>query len=1115
MQIIPRFNPYSMTDDQILKLHTGQDASLKWMLSTIQNNQNQIHSKHVVVCGPYGSGKSFLLRRLQIHFKPYKTIACFLFPEVQTNIFHPDDFLASIQSVISCEYAFQLVPKWFSPSRDHWQKHLKTIGELLKKSSYKHVIIGIENLNTFLSEGGVFSSSSAQQLLKDFLTNSSWLTLVTTYAGCNLPDDANAIFKLFSCHNIPLWQEQDHERFIKKFFKKHDYSSDVQSKIKYKALARFTGGTPRNVLILADILRNEDLLSTTHALEKAMDIMTPFFQTQLFAMQPGHRLLIDALIRGGEPCSLKELGNRVQAKSSRISESISWLVNQGVLSMEACPPHETVMYITDRLFVHYYRMRHIHVHNRTKMLASVSEFLTTFYDHQELKQYAENFYWDGNVLIARDLMHIALSHAGLTIKALSWREDTPSLFHALNICEANDYELPKSEKKVVFQRSQMLDLLAASQYGPDHLDKKRLGRNILGSLFLDEKMRRYLFQKCIQNKLSQNQWMDLDLYLIVERIKLQDGYGDILIRLMDQIASGEILPDIIRESRIKRLKKDDPEIYHALIAFFSERLPFEVSSSEIFDSHKHCLTKLAKKEDVQAFHLEQMGWQMGWQKQFTKAVDYFQKALAVRKKNAHIKKQAWIFSQIGWCHQSLKEYEIALNFHEQACEYYSRFDDLINQAWNLGCIARIYGKRRHYETAIEKHHEALCLLEKQADRDLSAWNWSRIARNLTRLKRYDEAMNAHHTALNLIENENNIELEAWNLEGMAWIYGKIDQYEEAIKTQQKALKFRSQEGNISQQAWNLEGIGWGLGKLERYEEALKVLNRAFKIRERTRHVSGQAWNLEGIARYLGNLSRHEEAIAVHKRAFLLQEQKNNIDRQIWNYRGIAWNYKEMNVYDQSILFLYKALEKAERSDNLYWQPTLLGLIGWNLRQAHRLTDAIDAHEKAISIYKAQNNFSAIFENAGQVAINYFILGDTGRAWHILDHYGEGSKNPNKLISRMGDAVIYLEKNVRKATALKTGTDILDGIWYRRNQWNISPIIQCFFLALVKAEMDTFLIQKLVIYIHKRCGNLLDEPIHIIFALVKYIHSGRNPRLLKKMEPDQRRAVEALMESLGI
>ncbi|ETR73822.1 MAG: hypothetical protein OMM_00671 [Candidatus Magnetoglobus multicellularis str. Araruama] len=490
-------------------------------------------------------------------------------------------------------------------------------------------------------------------------------------------------------------------------------------------------------------------------------------------------------------------------------------------------------------------------------------------------------------------------------------------------------------------------------------------------------------------------------------MRINRAYGAFVTRLMDQMATSEIVPDVIQESRINRLKKSDPDMYYALVVFCFSRLPFDVSSEIQLEAHKRCIHNTS---DIgfKVFHYEQMAWHQGCLNELHESIICFEKALTIRKKQNKPSRQAWILSQMGWCYQLQKDYDKSFEMHEQACHLYTE-DDPINYAWNIGCIGRIHGKCGRFEAAIARHEEAIGILVNNPDIKLSAWNWSRIARNQTRLKRYDLAMNAHQTALKLLEKQMDKELQAWNLEGLAWIYGKVNQYDDAIKVQQQALQYRSQEGNISQQAWNLEGIGWSLGKLERFEEALKVLNRALKVRKNFNHIKGQAWNLEGIARFLGNLGRHDEAIAAHERALVFQEKENNHERQIWNYRGIAWNYKEKNDHDNAIMALNQALNHAKQSESIYWQATLWALIGWNLRQMHRLSDAIKAHEQAIKLYQRQNNTAGILENAGQMAINCFILGQTGRAWNILDHYGASMKCPQKLLSSMGDTIVYLKK----------------------------------------------------------------------------------------------------------
>jgi len=1110
MEAIPLFNPYSMSDDQILKVQTAQDTDLKKILSIIQNNQNTIGSKHIVICGPSGIGKSFMMRRLQIHFKPYNTIYFFLFPEIPSQMYCANDFLLQIQQILFSEKGASEKAKCFS---NKWQENCRIIDQLIEKSQYKHIIIGIENLHLLLLEQGIFSHPVQRDYLLNLLQTKSWLTLITTHTG-TISRNLAPFYQNFSSHDLSKWTKQDHEHYLYRIFSLYHHSESGHPKIKKNALSRFTGGLPRNAVITTNILRQKDIFSTIDVLEQTIDWLTPYYQNQFLSLMPQYRQLIDVLICGKEPCTIKEIANRMHCHEKEISENICWLRDHGYLNECFQGDNAKAYSVKDRLFVHYYRKRHgLSLLKTHGCLSNVSEFLTTFYSNKDLIQMARDCCTKGNLSISKDLLQIILSHAGISIDLLPWDEDLHLLFQAVDICFSENYKLPKSEKKLAAIFEQMRDILEACQYSPNHLNKHRFAYLITGNLFINKQAILFLFQKCINNQLSYHQWVDLDVYFYRQESKMLMAYGDFLIPFLHQIKHGAIIPDEINEGRINRLKKSDPDIYYPLAVFCSARVPFELSSKEQLEAHQKCM-EITQDIEFQVFHLEQIGWHLGCMKTYSEAITTFQKALAIREKQHNFSRQAWICGQIGWCYQLLKDYDISQKYHKIACKIYHEENDIINYAWNVGCIGRIYGKCGQYESALKKHYEVIDILNQKSDIKQIAWNWSRIARNQTCLKRYDLAMNAHQTALEILEQDKDHDLKAWNLEGLAWIYGKVNQHDDAIKAQQQALKYRSQEGNISQQAWNLEGIGWSLGKLGRFEEALKVLNRALKVREKINHHKGQAWNLEGIARYLGRLARFDEAIAAHENALILQKKSNNYERQIWNYRGIAWNHKEKNDYEQSIHALKHALECAETSESIYWQASLWALIGWNLHKIHRLTDSIKAHEKAITLYQSLNNSAGILENAGQMAINYFILGQTGRAWDVLDHYGTFTQYPNKMIFRIGDVIIYLIRNVRKNIAYRTAINIIDGLLLRQKTWDISPIMQSLLLSLIVADIDIKFTHKLTRYVKKQCPNNSNCHLQTIFDLIEYIHQNWNTDFLNQMERQRRQAMESLIDAIS-
>ena len=71
---IEKFNTHSMTEETILSVVTGREMLIQNLSTIIQENIQQPRTiQHVVLIGPRGMGKSFMLRYFQIILNPPAT----------------------------------------------------------------------------------------------------------------------------------------------------------------------------------------------------------------------------------------------------------------------------------------------------------------------------------------------------------------------------------------------------------------------------------------------------------------------------------------------------------------------------------------------------------------------------------------------------------------------------------------------------------------------------------------------------------------------------------------------------------------------------------------------------------------------------------------------------------------------------------------------------------------------------------------------------------------------------------------------------------------------------------------------------------------------------------
>ena len=402
MKNILRFNPFNMEDNVILYLNTGREKELEFVLKIIERNvtvKKGTPLQHILLIGPRGSGKSFLLRMLQVHMKSTGLSEFVLLPEEQLNIYQPAHLIKQIKNKFLGKNEAANIPEWTSDDvGKEWEDAVLELEKTLSEKHCSHIVAAVENFDLLLKKDGVFKDNRAAGLLRKFLTEKPWITLIATTlypdieSRCDYP-----IYHFFARYELGNWREKDHLSYLEKVLKKTEEDDFYNfSKAKIRALTRFTGGNPRITVIMVDVLAKNRLDSSAEVLEHTIDQLTPFYQDLINRMPNKSKLLFDALIRGGEPCTQSELAQRVGTTQNIISQHFNKLQINGSLFAETVPGKKYKLYsVRDRLFAHFYKMRYIFPKTGTSILTVMSEFLTQFYSSSELRSRAMELYEKG------------------------------------------------------------------------------------------------------------------------------------------------------------------------------------------------------------------------------------------------------------------------------------------------------------------------------------------------------------------------------------------------------------------------------------------------------------------------------------------------------------------------------------------------------------------------------------------------------------------------------------------------------------------------------------------------------------------------------------------------
>lgn len=430
MALLSAFNPHDLPEATVRTVATGREGDLADILKTIRDNLGAASLQHLIVSGPRGFGKSFLMRHIQLEIPRIARdeslpLVPVLMPEEMPHVKEPETLVRELTRALTGGAGADAELTWHEDEGSAWDA---AVAELItairdKVGETGLVVALVENFDLLLRRA--FPKDLHRSRLRALLTRAGGrlMLIAASASGAFDRDYDGRLFQAFREIALTPWTIDECLDFFDR--QRRDAGKaplDELTKARAKAVATFIGGTPRLATLLGDALLGDDVLGAAQLLQKLVDELTPYYKERIEALPGRSQKLLDALLRGGEPATQSEIARRVKANSqAAIAGPFNDLVRERVVVGEKAPGSAEILYrVADRVFAHYYRRRVVDHGQSGCALEAMVDLLATFFTPEEKQAKASEFARKGLLPEARVMARLHDADRGTSKEDRQW-----------------------------------------------------------------------------------------------------------------------------------------------------------------------------------------------------------------------------------------------------------------------------------------------------------------------------------------------------------------------------------------------------------------------------------------------------------------------------------------------------------------------------------------------------------------------------------------------------------------------------------------------------------------------------------------------------------------------
>lgn len=422
-----KYTPDEMEERDFLSRFVVRTDIFNEIFSDITSANNTVPQQHYIIIGQRGQGKTTLLRKVLLEVKNSPELSERILPvkfsEEQYQIRSLSRLWEEVSDYLQSTY-LEIFPDILDKMEGHFDDddyELKSFSlfENTVIQSGKKLLLLIDNIDELIGK----LSIKEQRRLREILLSSSSIRIIggsTDMLEQHHKYD-KPFYQFFKIIKLRGFSESEGHTFLRAIAKE-DQKEQIETLIRtnparIETLRRLTGGVPRTLVMLFDILM-DDGGNAFDDLLKILDEVTPLYKHRMDDLPAQLQEIVHTIAMNWDGMLTREVAKKTKLESKAISSQLKQLEKYEIVESESIGKNK-IYKIKERFFNIWYLMRYGRKKDRQRVEWLV-KFLESWYSKEELEDRAKKLI---DSLKAADVsanhayhMAEALSHAGISVE---------------------------------------------------------------------------------------------------------------------------------------------------------------------------------------------------------------------------------------------------------------------------------------------------------------------------------------------------------------------------------------------------------------------------------------------------------------------------------------------------------------------------------------------------------------------------------------------------------------------------------------------------------------------------------------------------------------------------